>query len=79
MHPKVRDVYKRILFVGREYPLGLDWVRKKAKPWFRQNAHLTDEREILQKVHEGRFYAKEMEHVIKLKKYRKLSKRYGYR
>lgn len=31
MHPLVRDLYKRALLVGRDYPLGLDYVRTKWK------------------------------------------------
>jgi hypothetical protein len=27
IHPLVRDLYKRALLVGRDYPLGLDYVR----------------------------------------------------
>lgn len=77
MHPKVRDLYKRIVAVGREYPQGLDWVRGKAKPWFAQNAALTDEVAIRQKVAEGRFWVREMKAVIALKKYRAMKNRYG--
>jgi len=29
MHPLVRDLYKRFLLVGRDYPLGLNYVREK--------------------------------------------------
>jgi len=76
MHPKVRDLYKRIILVGRDYPKGLDWVRSKAKPWFLQNKDLTDEVEIRRKVAVGRFWVREMESVIYLKKYRTLRKRY---
>jgi hypothetical protein len=31
MHPLVRDLYKRAISVGRDYPLGLDYVRKTWK------------------------------------------------
>mmetsp|Transcript_6225 Transcript_6225/g.15404 ORF Transcript_6225/g.15404 Transcript_6225/m.15404 type:complete len:154 (+) Transcript_6225:113-574(+) len=31
MHPLVRSLYKEALFVGRNYPLGLDKVRKEWK------------------------------------------------
>lgn len=31
IHPLVRDLYKRALLVGRDYPLGLDYVRKTWK------------------------------------------------
>ena len=31
IHPLVRDLYKRALLVGRDYPLGLAYVRAKWK------------------------------------------------
>jgi hypothetical protein len=31
MHPLVRDLYKRVIIVGRDYPLGLEYVRKTWK------------------------------------------------
>ncbi|KAG7339137.1 hypothetical protein IV203_020081 [Nitzschia inconspicua] len=31
IHPLVRDLYKRALVVGRDYPLGLPYVRKQWK------------------------------------------------
>ena len=27
MHPLVRDLYKRAMYVGRDYPMGIDYVR----------------------------------------------------
>lgn len=29
IHPLVRDLYKRLMFVGRDYPLGPSYVREK--------------------------------------------------
>lgn len=31
VHPLVRDLYKRALVVGRDYPLGMDYVRRTWK------------------------------------------------
>lgn len=31
MHPLVRDLYKRAVVVGRDYPLGIDYVRRTWK------------------------------------------------
>jgi hypothetical protein len=76
MHPLVRDLYKRVLAVGRDYPLGLDYVRNKAKEAFRANANLTDEVEVKRAVNRGRWRVKEMIAVIQLRKYRQLNKRY---
>ena len=38
MHPKVRDLYKRFLLVGRAYPQGLAYVRCRVKEAFRSTA-----------------------------------------
>ncbi|RHY30786.1 hypothetical protein DYB32_004037 [Aphanomyces invadans] len=76
MHPLVRDVYKRVLAVGRDYPLGLDYVREKAKATFFKQAHLTAEEDIKRAVHVGRWKVKEMVGVIQLKKYRAMNQRY---
>ena len=77
MHPLVRNLYKRILLVGRDYPLGLDYVREKAKAQFFGRAALTDEIEVKRAINYGRYMVKEMQGVIQLRKYRAMRKRYG--
>ena len=77
MHPLVRDLYKRFMHVGRDYPQGLSVVREKAKIGFMKKAHLREESEILFAVNEGRWWVKEMIGVIQFKKYRALRQRYG--
>jgi len=42
-----------------------------------KNRHLTDETDILVAVHRGRYMVKELEGVIRLKKYRYLKQTYG--
>ena len=76
MHPKVRDLYKRILVSGRDYPLGLDWVREKAKAEFRRRAHLDNELDVKRAVAYGRFMEREMRAITALKKYRTINARY---
>jgi len=89
MHPLVRDLYKRVILVGRDYPLGLEYVRKTWKKAIRnpQNcpacygdcdgiATELCERELRKAVGKGRFYVREMVGVIQLKKYRAMKKRY---
>lgn len=77
MHPLVRNLYRRLLVVGRDYPPGLDHVRTRAKAKFLANAHITDELELRKAVHYGRHMVKEMQGIIKLKKYRALRERYA--
>jgi Complex 1 protein (LYR family) len=45
MHPLVRDLYKRFMLVGLDYPHpeGLAFVRRKVKAGFQEKAHLQDE------------------------------------
>lgn len=72
MHPLVRDLYRRVLLVGPQYPHpeGLDFVRRKAKAMFRENAELTDEIDIKRCVARGRWYVREeVQGVIKLRKF----------
>jgi hypothetical protein len=67
IHPKVRDLFKRFLVVGRDYPLGLTFVRGKAKEAFVKNAHLVDETEIRQSVNRGRWMVRELIGVIQVR------------
>ncbi|KAG6960532.1 hypothetical protein JG687_00008169 [Phytophthora cactorum] len=76
MEPKVRDLYKRFLLVGRDYPLGLGHVREKVKVAFFQNRDLTDTVAIKKAIKRGRWMVREMVGVIQLKKYRTLNSRY---
>jgi len=76
MQARVRDLYKRILVVGKDYPLGLAHVREKAKAEFFKQKDLQEEVQIKQAVSRGRWMVKEMIGVIQLKKYRTMNKRY---
>lgn len=77
MQPIVRDLYKRFLIVGRDYPKGLPYVKRKAKDAFFANAHLTDEEDIKRAVAKGRWMVKELVGVVQLKKYRTMKRRYN--
>jgi hypothetical protein len=76
MHPLVRDLYKRALVVGVNYPQGMDYVRTTWKKALR-NSHPTTERDLRKAVAKGRFYVREMQALIQLKKYRAMDQRYG--
>ena len=78
MHPLVRDLYKRFLVVGREYPQGLSHVRERAKAAFLANAALVPGGpEAARAVHRGRWWVREIAGVSALKKYRAMRARYG--
>lgn len=76
MDPRVRDLYRRFLYVGRDYPMGLDYVRTKAKAAFMKNRHLTEPAEINKAIKHGRWMVRELIGVIQLKKYRTMNNRY---
>ena len=77
MHVLVRDLYKRFIYTGRDYPQGLSFVRQKVKQGFYNNASLKSDSEILLAVNQGRWWVKEMIGVIQFKKYRAMRQRYG--
>ena len=78
MHPTVRELYKRVMHVARDYPGGAAYVRPRAKEMFLANAHLESEDEIAHAVARGRWYVRnEMVALIKLKKYRTIRARYA--
>jgi hypothetical protein len=87
MHPLVRDLYKRVIHVGRDYPTGLAHVRATWKqalgnpnncpscyedPIKKEACH----EELLRAVYRGRHMVKEMIGVVQLKKYRAMKQRY---
>ena len=76
MNPLVRDLYKRFLVAGRDYPGGLEVVRRKAKAAFFENAHLTDDIEVKKAIKGGRYMVRELYGVSQLKKYRSMKERY---
>lgn len=76
MHPLVRDLFKRIIYVGREYPLGLDYVKRIARKKIEPKKRLMSESDVKRAVHEGRWWVKEMVGAIQLRKYRTMKKRY---
>ena len=76
MDSRVRNLYKRILIVGRDYPAGLARVRQRAKEEFFKRANIADGLELNRAIHYGRYMVKEMTGVIQLKKYRTLRQRY---
>ena len=77
MHPLVRDLYKKLMTVGRDYPAGLEHVRARAKREIFGRRELTDEVDIKKAVRYGRYMLREMMGVIQLKKYRTLRSRYA--
>ena len=71
--PMTRELYKRLLVAGRDYPLGTTWLRDKIKAEMRKNAGLdpaSNETEYKRAIAAGRYWARELEAVAKVRKYR---------
>ena len=83
MHPLVRDLYKRAILTGRDYPHpeGIEYVRRAWKKALRDPTNLksdvNDEKQLRKAVGKGRYMIREMEGIIQLKKYRSMKKRYN--
>ena len=76
MHKLVRNLYKRLMLAGRDYPAGLAKVREKTKKEFRKNSNLVCEDDIIKAIYVGRWWEKEIYAINSLKKYREMKKRY---
>ena len=92
MHPFVRNLYKRVIHVGHDYPTGMDHVRATWKKAMRnpkncpscydaqgqplKESNPACDEELLFAVNRGRRMVKEMMGVIQLKKYRAMKQRY---
>ncbi|KAH7363245.1 LYR family protein [Plectosphaerella cucumerina] len=69
-------IYKELLFLGREYPLGYDYFRPRLHKAFSANAGLRDDDAIKAGIERAHFVKKEIEALYYLKRYRTLRKRY---
>lgn len=78
MHSSVRDLYKRFLIAGRNYPQGLSYIRQRAKDGFRKNSGLQDEVAVKKAVAEGRYWVREVVAISKLHKYRSIRRKYDW-
>ncbi|KAI8822488.1 LYR motif-containing protein 5 [Fimicolochytrium jonesii] len=73
----VRDLYKQLLWIGREYPQGgLEYFRPRLKKAFLKNKELSKPEDIEQAIKRGEFVLKELEALWFLKKYRHVKQSY---
>ncbi|OBT99793.1 hypothetical protein VE01_01976 [Pseudogymnoascus verrucosus] len=73
---EVIAVYKELLNLGKDYPLGYSYFRPKLHKAFSSQAGLTDEAEIRKALDRAYFVQKEIEALYYLKKYRSLRQSY---
>lgn len=78
MHPLVRDLYKRFLIIGKDYPAdGWKTMKLRIKEEFFKNRTVQNEEEMKRAVARGRYMTRELIGIIQLKKYRSMKSRYG--
>ncbi|KAH9519148.1 LYR motif-containing protein 5B [Bulinus truncatus] len=73
---KVKQLYKTLLHLGKDYPRGSDYFRKKLHAVFMKNKDVKDPKEIELLIAKGECIVKELESLYMLRKYRTLKKRY---
>ncbi|KAL8618990.1 Electron transfer flavoprotein regulatory factor 1 [Nucella lapillus] len=76
LRPQVIQLYKTLLYLGRDYPKGYDYFRTKLKNSFMKNKEVTDPAEIQILLARGDYIVKELEALYMIRKYRTLKKRY---
>ncbi|KAG9825689.1 hypothetical protein KCU77_g14941, partial [Aureobasidium melanogenum] len=74
---QVIRVYKELLYLGREYPLGYDYFRPRLHKAFASKANLTNEANIKKGIESAEYVKKEIEALYYLKRYRALKQRYS--
>ncbi|KAF2427737.1 LYR motif-containing protein 5A [Tothia fuscella] len=73
---QVIKIYKELLFLVREYPLGYDYARPRLHKAFMSQAGVDDEEKIRSGIKRAEFVKKEIEALYYLKRYRALRQRY---
>ncbi|ROL43947.1 LYR motif-containing protein 5B [Anabarilius grahami] len=76
LRAEVVQLYKTLLFLGREYPKGADYFRDRLRAAFVKNKDVRDPEKIKELISRGEFVVKELEALYYLRKYRALKKRY---
>ncbi|QUC20937.1 uncharacterized protein UV8b_05178 [Ustilaginoidea virens] len=73
---QVIAIYKELLHLGREYPLGYRYFHARLHHAFMSRADERDEDKIVAAIARAEYVKKEVETLYYLKRYRTLRKRY---
>ncbi|KAL2093580.1 hypothetical protein ACEWY4_010892 [Coilia grayii] len=73
---EVVQLYKNLLYLGKEYPKGADYFRDRLRAAFTKNKNVQDPEKIKELISRGEFVIKELEALYYLRKYRAMKKRY---
>jgi len=77
LRSQVIQLYKNMLHMGHDYPLGYPYYRERLKRAFLGNREETDPEKIRAMIGRGEFVVKEIEALYMLRKYRAINKRYN--
>ena len=72
----IKNLYKELLYLGKDYPLGYQFFKSKLHKAFIKNKDLTDELEIQKLIDQANYVKKEVETLYFLKKYRTMKRNY---
>eukprot|EP01089_Gocevia_fonbrunei_P014097 TRINITY_DN3787_c0_g1_i1.p1 TRINITY_DN3787_c0_g1~~TRINITY_DN3787_c0_g1_i1.p1 ORF type:complete len:104 (+),score=16.47 TRINITY_DN3787_c0_g1_i1:83-394(+) len=73
---EVVNLYKQLLWIGRDYPAGYDVFRNGLKRAFLKMKDEKDPTKIREAISRGEYVFKEVEALLKLHKYRALKRSY---
>ncbi|KAG5975450.1 hypothetical protein E4U55_007660 [Claviceps digitariae] len=76
LRKQVIAIYKELLYLGREYPLGYKYFQPRVHRAFMSHAAERDEDKIRAGIALAEYVKKEVEALYYLKRYRALRKRY---
>lgn len=72
----VKQVYKNLLHLGKDFPKGYEYFRDRCKIAFMKNREVSDPHQVEVLLARAVYVTKELEALYMLKKYRTLKKRY---
>ncbi|KAI4494550.1 PREDICTED: LYR motif-containing protein 5 [Polistes canadensis] len=73
---KVIQMYKTLLYMGRDYPKGYEYFRVRLRRAFNKNKEERNPEQIDKMIAHCNFVIKELEALYMLRKYRALKNRY---
>ncbi|KAK2586974.1 hypothetical protein KPH14_010948 [Odynerus spinipes] len=73
---KVIQLYKTLLYMGRDYPKGYEYFRTRLRKVFNKNKEESNPKKIEEMLEHGHYVVKELETLYMLRKYRTLKQRY---
>ncbi|KAK0515662.1 hypothetical protein JMJ35_001696 [Cladonia borealis] len=76
LRQQVINIYKELLNLGKEYPLGYQYFQTRLHNAFASQAGLQDEEKIKKAIERAEYVKKEVEALYYLKRYRALRQRY---